>query len=328
MSNEKHQHDSAEEIMERILTGIFKSIYTYHPIPFQFAKAFRCSLISAHHDHPFPNRKTLKYPLLVHHWYDEDDPSSRDAELLLLIDNLPRLIYSECKVTFERVLLENFGEDDIITPDTRATLLEEYARDVMKIYIHRIPEKITAAFDEAYIETHFLSLINLYSKLARAVADTGRKEVYDPHDQIEHMKQVLSEIAAMRRRLLREEVEANLGKKKVSFSNLGEYYKKLLQVWKDAKTIYKQNSNRATWRDIVRAAHPEINFEDDLISRLSSKLNDLPEEIQAKLSDKGGDSKPSSIALEHAARMCGARPYQYSLRHLYNIKNENERRRA
>jgi hypothetical protein len=330
MSNEKRYHNPAEEIMEIILDEVVEAIYSYRLVPFQIAEAFRCSLTNAHHEHPFPNRKTLRYPLLVNPWYDPDDPDAppQDAELLLLIADLPRHIYSRCKVTLERILLEHFEGEDIFTPDTQVTLLEEYAHDVMRTYLYRIPEKITAAFNEAYIETHFLSLINLYARLARTFADIGRDVLYDPYNELEHMKQTLSEIAAMRRRLLREEVAANLGKKKVNFSELGEHYKKLLQVWKDAKLIYKQNSNRATWREIIRAAYPEVKFDDDLISRLSGKLNDLSEEIQAKLSEKGGDSKPSSIALEHAARMCGARPYQYSLRHLYNIKNENERRRT
>lgn len=331
MSNENKRRDPAEEIMESFLTEAEEVTQSRHNnLPFTIAETYPCPLIRAHLEHPFPDRKTLRYPMLVHHWYDDENPNPpfRDAVLFLLIDELPRSIYAKCKVTLERLLLEHFEGEEIFTPDKQATLLEEYARDVMKIYLYRIPEKITAAFDEAYIETHFLSLINLYAKMARTFADTGRDVIYDPDNELEHMKQVLSEIAAMRRRLLREEVAANLGKKKVNFNDLGEHYKKLLPVWKDAKTIYKQNSNRVTWQDIVRAAHPEVKFDDDLISRLSGKLNDLPEEIQAKLSEKGGDSKPSSIALEHAARMCGARPYQYSLRHLYNIKNENERRRA
>lgn len=110
----------------------------------------------------------------------------------------------------------------------------------------------------------------------------------------------------------------------VGAENFAENYQILLPIWQDAKKIYGEHGAHATWCGMVRAKYPEINFHDDLLYRLTGKLCDLPEEVQAKVSDSGGDNTPSSIALEHAARMCGARAYQYSTRYLYELRRKNK----
>lgn len=89
------------------------------------------------------------------------------------------------------------------------------------------------------------------------------------------------------------------------------------------KKIYSQNSESETWRDMVRAKYQE-EFDDDLLTRITGKLENLPDEIQAKLTETDGDHTPSSIALEHAARLCGAQPYQFGTRHLYKIAKKGK----
>ncbi len=334
MPKKKRPRDIAQKIMESVLDDAIaaRNCGGSSAPPFDVVKPNSCPPELAHSEHIPSDRTRLSYRI----WLEprDYDLDLRYAELLLSIEALPHIFYSGCKDTLEKVLLwtttDHDGNSksfhDMIPLDKRGTLLEEYAHDTMETYLHRIGGKIGVAIDEAVEETKLLCLVNLCAKLARIIADAGGQISYDPNNGLKFMKLQLLEAEALRRRTLMQDVADYLGLKKFSLSDLGEHYKKMLPVWKDAKIIYKQNSSRVTWRNIVRAAYPEVKFDDDLISRLSGRLNDLPQEIQAKLSDKGGDSKPSSIALEHAARLCGAQPYQYSLRHLYNIKNEMERK--
>ena len=90
-------------------------------------------------------------------------------------------------------------------------------------------------------------------------------------------------------------------KPRCNLSELPNHYSRLHPIWKDAKTIFRQNKARSSWREIVKAAYPQLD--DDLVKRLS----------------KRGDSLPSDVALEDAARHCGANRYEYSLPHLKEV---------
>jgi hypothetical protein len=77
----------------------------------------------------------------------------------------------------------------------------------------------------------------------------------------------------------------------------------------EAKRIFRSIKHH-NWRSIIAKMFPEL--EPDLIAR----LNDPPElsdDLLATLAEKGGTSTPSDIALEQAARKCGAPPYQYKV---------------
>ena len=98
--------------------------------------------------------------------------------------------------------------------------------------------------------------------------------------------------------------------------NYASAYRELL----DAAKIYEtaQSSNDKTlktrWRENVKAQFPDLD--DELIARVSGKPEDLSEEHHALLAEKGGDSTPSEIALEQAARRCGIARYAYTKRAL------------
>jgi hypothetical protein len=86
------------------------------------------------------------------------------------------------------------------------------------------------------------------------------------------------------------------------FSMVGlnfHHWRRLPEV-RDAKNIYKRNRDRPDWQSIVKAIHPEMP--PDLIARLSSTDADL--------------RRDQYIALEWAARLCGAPPNSYSGRQL------------
>lgn len=277
---------------------------------------------------------TLNYRPEGEEW-DEKDETQLHTWLALLdlpLTDVAHEVYSRCNYLLEELLSTNNATDkegarrplsEIISSDLRKELLERFIYDTLEYFIYRLDHKLNTVFNEHWHEAYFLAVNRIATEMMGAMREAGVEVIHDPNEPSEKMNRLLAKFAGQRRELLKGDLAECLGA--LDFTELAEHYDRLLLVWKDAKVIYKQNSGRSMWRDLIRAAHPEIEFDDDLIARVSGKLNDLPPEVQEKLSEKGGDSRPSSIALEHAARLCRAAPYQYSLRHLYNIKREVKR---
>jgi len=141
--------------------------------------------------------------------------------------------------------------------------------------------------------------------------------VHDPDNEIislvnDYKQQVKKRIGLTRKQ---RKVRYNL-------SELLNHYITVLPLWQDAKDIYKDNRNR-NWKRIIDTVHPYLP--DDLVARLSGNPADLSDEIKAKLAEKGGTSEPSDIAVEHAARLCGAPDYGYALSTLEGKKTELNR---
>ena len=103
-------------------------------------------------------------------------------------------------------------------------------------------------------------------------------------------------------------------------SELAKHYETVYSQWKDAKEIYKQNKKRKNWQAMVRAAHPFPPDYNDLIERLAEHP-DLSYEVIQRIDEKGFNSTPMHIALEHAARLCGVPPWHYTFRHLQRQRN-------
>jgi len=110
-------------------------------------------------------------------------------------------------------------------------------------------------------------------------------------------------------------------KSEFRLTNLWFFYRALYPAWKDAADLYRKTNDRKDWPKLVKAACPGLP--NDLILRLDDPAN-LPEEIQEKLAEKGGDPTPSSIALEHSARFCGVPDYYYTERYLQECRSEQE----
>ena len=104
---------------------------------------------------------------------------------------------------------------------------------------------------------------------------------------------------------------------------LKEQYETLSPVWTKAREIYNNNKELPTWKNMIAAAFPEYSLPEDLVALLSGDpddLSDLPEPLRErvlKATESGEDySRPSSIALEHAARLCRYEPFQHDPRTL------------
>lgn len=337
---EKTWYDTAQEILEDILKeadknrhGEWKDVppfITHWPKP--------CPPEYSHIEHCLPKNIILSYKIVGEDFVgnEEDEGAAGgcwEATVLLETDGLPQYIYSACKESLDKHLATNNTFDkegnkrplsEVIPSYLRQTMLGAFAEYMMDYLIYRLNQKMVIAFNEHFTEAHFLCYTRIINELMGTMEEAGVEIIGDPNEPVDIMDRLLGRSSALRRKILKNDLADSLGIP--NFEEFGERYESVLPVWKDAKLIYKQNSKRPAWRELIRAAHPDVEFDDDLLARLSGRLADLPEDIQEKLAEKGGDSKPSSIALEHAARLCGAQPYRYSLRHLYNIKNEAKNR--
>lgn len=108
--------------------------------------------------------------------------------------------------------------------------------------------------------------------------------------------------------------------------NLLEYYQVTLPTVQGAKDRYKKNADSPKWMQIVSVDYPEMQQE--LIARLSGREKDLTKEHSQLLGEKGGTSKPSDIALEWAARLCGVPRYHYALSHLQREKGKQAKNKG
>lgn len=136
----------------------------------------------------------------------------------------------------------------------------------------------------------------------------------------------------------RLKIEDRLGVKREEFDlvNIDQHYEYLKDIWKSAKReAIKAQADRLKsekWRQRVNAY--EVDLPDDLIEWLNKSdaekreilaaRTDLPH-LKARLRDGYNLSKPSAIALEHAARLCGAPPYYYSIARLWELYRKHAR---
>jgi hypothetical protein len=74
-------------------------------------------------------------------------------------------------------------------------------------------------------------------------------------------------------------------------------------------------NKREHWRERIKEKFPDLDGE--LIARLTGQSSDLTDEHIALLIEHGGDSTPSNIALEQAARWCGIERYRDTKRGLH-----------
>lgn len=98
--------------------------------------------------------------------------------------------------------------------------------------------------------------------------------------------------------------------------NYARAYRELLEAAEIYETLQSSNDKtvRQSWREKIKGQLPDLD--DELIARVSGKPEDLSDEHLALLAVKGGDSTPSEIALEQAARRCGIARYTYTKRAL------------
>lgn len=116
--------------------------------------------------------------------------------------------------------------------------------------------------------------------------------------------------------------------RRANLRRLSQHYDSAIMGWIEAYEMCRSALSsgsairRDGWRDDIKKAFPD--FPEDLIERMQP-IKDWPDQILHHCSAKGGEDKAEDIALEHAARLCGAKNYAYKLTVLR--KNYNEQKR-
>jgi hypothetical protein len=111
-----------------------------------------------------------------------------------------------------------------------------------------------------------------------------------------------------------------------NLNGLLDFYKKLLPFWQQAKRDAHQAQHnpikKSIWRELIRG----YGLPDDLIEWLNKSEDEKTMKIlgyseftylQEKLKSGYALTKPSELALEHSARLCGVPPYYYSVSYLF-----------
>lgn len=209
---------------------------------------------------------------------------------------------------------------DLIVEEETTTTDHKIAAFLAFLVIAGAGNKFNSAIHELRLESEqiFDGFLREQIKQTDLIKEAG----YEPPSIANAIRALSKSLANERRQFLIAQIEKFSDKPR--FERLPDLYPTLLKVWQSAKRIYSDYGESETWRDMVKVKYPELAFDDDLLTRVTGKLEDLPEDVQTKLAEKDGDHTPNTIALEHAARMCGATPYQYGVRHYHNLKTEQK----
>lgn len=133
------------------------------------------------------------------------------------------------------------------------------------------------------------------------------------------VKRLAKEIATERKQFLESSI-ARFGEPR--WAAMKGHYDAVLPTAKKAKRIYEQNKTE-NWQAMIKAAFPRLDT--DLITLLSNDADDLaalPTEALKATENSEDYSKPSNMALEQAARLCGMEPFQYTPRTLRDRMSE------
>lgn len=125
--------------------------------------------------------------------------------------------------------------------------------------------------------------------------------------------------------------ESSAMKPDYDLTQLPDYYRELREVWEAAKRDAQKAQTapllKENWRKRIQASY-SCDLPDDLIEWLNEDEEERRSILEArtdlkflpkKLKEGYSVRKPSEIALEHSARLCGVPPYYYSIARLFEI---------
>lgn len=228
------------------------------------------------------------------------------------------------KETLEQAALTLVSEgklDSDIPSDPKVRLAYEtknpevFSASVGYIAMQSMIPKLKMAFYELVRETEKIveGIVFLGMKHSKFDEQTG----FEIPDMNKHLADLAKELANTRKKQLIKTIDRFTRKPRLHL--LAANYPQFLKIWQSIRKIYRANSESETWRDMVKAKYPDLPIDDDLLTRITGNVETLSDEIRAKLDETDGDETPSSIALEHCARLLGAAPYQHSTRHYYRL---------
>lgn len=103
---------------------------------------------------------------------------------------------------------------------------------------------------------------------------------------------------------------------KANLDELLTTYEEKFEQWKEIFRIYQEGitstsvERRKSWRGDIKRFFSD--FPEDLIVRVQS-CDEIPPEIADRIEKEGSNVTPEDLALLHAARLCGAKPTDYTV---------------
>ncbi len=226
------------------------------------------------------------------------------------------------RAEFASELMEE-AADYGVTLDTLKRKHRELRDNAVELYtahaIEFFTSKLGSAFKDVLIPLFMESALESYERLKRQEISVEKGIMVLPDVDRSGIARIALQLYEM---MAKERLGIKRGGRKARFdlSNLRYIYENAtLPNTKEAKSRYRENKDKLDWRERIKNGFPEMP--DDLIERLPGKDAKLSARLQNKLERRGGlTSQPSEIALEWAARLCGAPPYNYRLDYLWGIR--------
>ncbi len=197
-----------------------------------------------------------------------------------------------------------------LSKEGHTKMVEGLTHFAIRHFIRHLQPKLWHALKEHELETFVLMRGLLENSFARFMSTLPAR--IDARTQA---RRLAEQIKAERSTFLTKSLDRIAGRP--NYDRLKEHYERLLPKWQRAKTVYESISDLPNWRDTISQILEGENPDAFLIARVSGRLEDLPDKIKAAISEAGGDSSASSIAIEHAARLCGAKHYALNARTLF-----------
>lgn len=187
----------------------------------------------------------------------------------------------------------------------------DYGKDVNYFY--------AVAFAQSFLENFFAEIEQTFSGLLEIptilplllISSSTSDEHKDKKFRVEESKKCLEELLENRKQITKKRIADTVQNveeiRQPVIHLIALHYKNLLIKWEKAKDFYKKNKNFDNWEKMIA-----VGFED------------LPTELLKRLGDPDTyTAMPSSIALEHAARICGVKPNSVGLRTLQNYLQQS-----
>ena len=241
--------------------------------------------------------------------------------------------------TSHRVVKETLERaSEQLVAERKLSLEDAESYEVKTVIESETPEIVAASF--AYV-----TMQNMIPKLKSGFYELGRESVkilegimflsmkhsqfdekagYEIPSLTQHLADLSKELADTRKKQLIKTINRFTAKPRLDLLPRG--YPEFLAIWQTIRKIYRANDESETWREMVKAKYPDIPFDDDLLTRITGNLDSLSDDVKAKLVETDGESTPSSIALEHCARLLGAQPYQHSTRHYHRLAKPTKKK--
>ncbi len=251
------------------------------------------------HEKPITIRAQVGHALLFYTYGDGED-----AMIAAIFDphGLGESMVERCAKMLEEVLADSKAG---VTAAAQADLARHLARATTRAFIHHLQPKFSHALAEHENET----LIFTRGLLEHAFREAGVTNFAEIAAR--EIERHASAVRSERRTFLTGSIKRIAGKP--DFAGLGEEYTRLRPIWKKAQEVYKASKKFSAWPEMVRAQvgreFQGADLPPDLLSRLPDAAADLPEELQSAITRTNAENSPSHIAIEHAARLCGAGHY-------------------